>query len=160
MATSWSWVYNDHYKPTNKIIHLLVDIVSKGGNFLLNVGPDPSGQLDDTAYLRMKEIGEWIHVNGEAIYGSRTIEPYKEGKVCFTKGKNGEVYAIYLAEEGEKMPTEIKLDNYQPKANATATVLGADKASWKANGKGCIITLPANAINNPPCKHAFVIKFN
>ena len=160
MATSWSWVYNDHYKPTNKIIHLLVDIVSKGGNFLLNVGPDPSGQLDDTAYLRMKEIGEWIHVNGEAIYGSRTIEPYKEGKVCFTKGKNGEVYAIYLAEEGEKMPTEIKLDNYQPKANATATVLGSDKASWKANSKGCIITLPANAVNNPPCKHAWVIKIN
>jgi alpha-L-fucosidase len=45
MATSWSYVPNDQYKPANEIIEILVDIVSKGGNYLLNIGPGPDGDL-------------------------------------------------------------------------------------------------------------------
>ncbi len=60
MGDSWSYVPNDRYKSTNLLIHLLVDIVSKGGNFLLNVGPAPDGTLPDTALLRMREIGAWM----------------------------------------------------------------------------------------------------
>jgi alpha-L-fucosidase len=160
MANSWSWTYNDTYKPTNKIIHLLIDIVSKGGNFLLNIGPDPTGDLDETAYSRLHEIGAWMKVNSGAIYGSRPVEPYKEGKVCFTQGKKGEVFALYLADENEAVPSEIKLENFQPKTGAIATLLGGGKVSWKAFGKGCVITLPASVKKNPPCQHAWVVMFN
>ena len=60
MATSWSYVPNDVYKPARTLVHLLSKIVSRGGNFLLNVGPSPEGTLDDTAYARMAELGDWI----------------------------------------------------------------------------------------------------
>ena len=52
-----------------------MDIVGKGGNFLLNVGPQPDGELPAAAGQRLKEIGAWMKVNGEAIYGTRPIAP-------------------------------------------------------------------------------------
>ena len=100
MGNSWSYVSTDTYKSTNKLIHLLCDIVAKGGNFLLNVGPDADGNLPDTALLRMKEIGEWMQVNGEAIYGTRPIYPYCYGKFRFTQ-KDDKVYGIFLLDEQE-----------------------------------------------------------
>ena len=66
----------------------------------MNVGPDSEGNLPDTALLRMKEIGEWMQVNGEAIYGTRPIYPYAYGKFRFTQ-KNDKVYGIFLLDEQE-----------------------------------------------------------
>ncbi|MBK8498651.1 MAG: alpha-L-fucosidase [Flavobacteriales bacterium] len=68
MGTSWSWVPNEQYKSTDEIIRTLVQVVSRGGSLLLNVAPGPDGQLDSTAYVRLKEVGAWLKVNGEAIY--------------------------------------------------------------------------------------------
>ena len=73
MGTSWSWVPNEQYKSTDEIIRTLVNVVSRGGSLLLNVAPGPDGQLDSTAYLRLKEVGEWLKVNGEAVYGTRAM---------------------------------------------------------------------------------------
>jgi alpha-L-fucosidase len=56
MGNSWSYVPNDAYKPAITIIHNLVDIVAKGGNYLLNIGPSPEGDYDPAAYERLKEI--------------------------------------------------------------------------------------------------------
>ncbi len=71
MGTSWSWVPNEQYKSTDEIIRTLVKVVSRGGSLLLNVAPGPDGQLDSAAYVRLKEVGEWLKVNGEAVYGTR-----------------------------------------------------------------------------------------
>src|SRR5208283_3794243 len=95
MGDSWSFKPNDKYKSTHRLVQLLVEIVAKGGNFLLNVGPQPDGRLPAGALLRMREIGDWMKVNGEAIYATRPIAPYKEGNVSFTR-KGGTVYAIYV----------------------------------------------------------------
>ena len=73
MGTSWSWVPNEHYKSTEEILRTLVSVVSRGGSLLLNVAPGPDGQLDSTAYERLKDVGEWLRVNGEAVYGTRAI---------------------------------------------------------------------------------------
>ena len=96
MGDSWSYVKNDNYKSTNQLIHILVDVVCKGGNFLLNVGPDENGDLPEEALKRMKEIGAWMKINGSAIYSTRPIAPYKSNNICFTEGKDGKVYAIIL----------------------------------------------------------------
>ncbi len=109
MGDSWSYVETDNYKSTNKIIHLLVDVVAKGGNYLLNVGPSPEGELPPTAVERMHEIGKWMKINGEAIYGTRPFYPYCDGKVRFTQ-KNGKIYAIYMLDEGDKLPNSIKIN--------------------------------------------------
>ena len=68
LGNSWSYVPNDQYKSSRKVIHLLTEIVSKNGNLLLNIGPGPDGEWDPNAYARLEQIGKWINVNGEAIY--------------------------------------------------------------------------------------------
>ncbi|MGN0033959.1 MAG: alpha-L-fucosidase [Candidatus Limimorpha sp.] len=113
MGDSWSYVENDNYKSTNNIIHILVDVVAKGGNYLLNVGPDAQGELPLAAVERLKEIGEWMKTNGDAIYETRPISPYSEGKFRFTQ-KNGRVFAVYLLDEDEELPSIIAVhDGFQ-----------------------------------------------
>ena len=102
MGDSWSYVENDNYKSTRKLIHTLIDIVAKGGNYLLNVGPDADGQLPEVALKRMKEIGQWLQKNGKAIYGTRPLYPYAKGNLRYTQSKDGKhKYEITLLDEGE-----------------------------------------------------------
>lgn len=72
MTMNENWGYrasDDRWKSTDRLIHMLVEIVSKGGNFLLNIGPKGDGTFPDEAVDRLKGIGEWMKVNSEAIYG-------------------------------------------------------------------------------------------
>ena len=102
MGDSWSYVENDNYKSTRKLIHTLIDIVAKGGNYLLNVGPDADGQIPEAALQRMKEIGQWLQKNGKAIYGTRPLYPYAKGDLRYTQSKDGKhKYEITLLDEGE-----------------------------------------------------------
>ncbi len=162
MATSWSYVPNDRYKSGQRLVHLLVDIVAKGGNFLLNIGPSPKGDFDPAAYERLKEIGDWMKVNSEAIYYSRPIKPYKDGKVCLTQLKNGNIYAIYLADKDENtIPAKIELTKYCPAENSDIELLGTDtKIKWQKKGDGCEFEIPESVRNNPPCKYAWTFKIS
>lgn len=111
MGDSWSYVPNDNYKSVNTLIHTLVDVVAKGGNFLLNVGPDANGEIPEPALLRLQAIGEWMKINGYAIYGTRPLAPYAVGNIRYTQSKDGEHrYIIYLLGETEKVPTTIEVD--------------------------------------------------
>src|SRR6202000_2805889 len=114
MGNSWSYVPHDHYKSATRLVQLLVKIVSRGGNFLLNIGPSPDGDFDDTAYARLKDIGAWLHVNGEGIYGSRTIFPWSSGNVYLTQSKDSSaVYAFFLGENSAvTLPTQITIDKF------------------------------------------------
>jgi len=162
MAGSWSYVPNDTYKPAGIIIHNLVDIVAKGGNYLLNIGPGPLGDYHDEAYVRLKEIGAWMKVNGEAIYYSRPVAPYKEGNICFTQLKSGQVNAIYLAADGERaLPATITLKGITPANGAAISLMGAKgKLKWKTVKGQAVITIPANLQKNPPCNYAWTIKIS
>lgn len=160
MGDSWSYVPNDNYKSTNTIIHLLVDIVSKGGNLLLNVGPDSEGNLPDKAIERMKEIGAWMDINGEAIYSTRAIKPYKEGDVCFTQ-KDGTVYAILLLDEGEEIPEEIILKelSIEPKTGRKKILGTNTKANLrKTKDNNYSIRLPKALNKDNSLKHGIVIQ--
>lgn len=102
MGTSWSWVPKEHYKTTDEIIRTLVSVVSRGGSLLLSVAPAPDGQLDSTAYARLKEVGEWLEVNGEAVYGTRPLQGIPPDVAGGTEritrtGKSGS-YARYVHE--------------------------------------------------------------
>jgi len=160
MGNQWSYLPGDQYKSAHRLIHLLVDIVSKGGNFLLNIGPDPAGELPPESLKRLEEIGAWMKVCGAAIYGTRPVAPYKEAKTCFTSLPDGTVYAIYLADEDEPAPPpKILIYALAPKPGSEVRMLGVkEPVRWEKAGKGVLLTLPEQAVRNPPCRHAWAFK--
>jgi alpha-L-fucosidase len=159
MATQWSYKPDDKYKSTRQLIHLLVNIVAKGGNFLVNVGPSSDGELPEPALERMKEIGQWMRINGDAIYGTRPIPPYKVGQVCLTK-KGEKLYAIRLAAEGQTAPPE-RIQIPPIKAAQSVKLLGAKIAvEWKVTPEGLVVTIPQDFRQSPPCQHAWAMEID
>jgi alpha-L-fucosidase len=145
LGDQWSYKPNDQYKSTFKLIHLLVDIVGKGGNFLLNVGPQPDGELPAVAVQRLEEIGAWLDRNGEAIYGTRPVPPYKNGQVVFTRKKNI-AYAIYLATtEQDPLPEQVSFSGLAPVAGSTVQLLGGPAGmAWRRDDRGRVtVDVPA-----------------
>ena len=157
MGEGWSYRPDDTYKPTRTLIHMLIDIVAKGGNFLLNVGPSPQGQFPPEALERLEQIGDWMAVNGEAIYGTRPVAPYKERNICFTH-KGDHAYAIILAAEGERdLPRQVHLRGLRPALGTPVYLLGRKpQLAWRPEGEDAQIDLPGG---HPPCAHAWVLKF-
>ena len=83
---TWGYKTNDHnWKPAKGLIQRLVDIVSKGGNYLLNVGPTAQGLIPKPSVTRLAAVGKWLKVNGDAIYGaSESPHPYELAWGCIT----------------------------------------------------------------------------
>jgi alpha-L-fucosidase len=109
LGTNWGWTPSENYKSTRDMIHLLVNIVSKGGNLLLGIGPDGKGDFAPEVYDRISGIGKWLEANGDAIYGTRPVEPFQEGSVCYTS-KGNTIYVIYLVDKDEKIfSSEIRV---------------------------------------------------
>jgi alpha-L-fucosidase len=142
MANSWSYVPNDQYKPTNEIIEKLVDIVSKGGNYLLNIGPSPEGEFDATAYQRLQEIGVWMKTNGEAIYSTRMYNVFSEGEnIRFTQSKDHKTQYIFLYDFPEA-PVLLKQLNVSKHANITF-LANNKKLKWKMVDGALEINVPS-----------------
>ncbi len=142
MGNSWSYVPNDVYKPANEIIEKLVDIVSKGGNYLLNIGPGFDGELDPNAYQRLKEIGEWMKINGEAIYGSRIYSSFNEGtSIRYTQSKDGKTQYVFLFDFPKDKLTLTKITFSK---NSKLKMLGSNvKLSFKQKEGAVEINIPA-----------------
>ena len=160
MGDSWSYIPNEHFKSANKLIHLLTDIVSAGGNLLLNIAPGPDGEWHDEAYERLKEVGSWMKINGEAIYGTTGDSIIgKQGSFVFTN-KKGVVYAIYRAAANEKeMPASIDISRLKVSSKTTVSLLGTtQKLKTTITGNTLHITVPPAIAQHPPCKEAWVFK--
>jgi alpha-L-fucosidase len=162
MGGGWSYSFNARYKSTRDLVHMLVDIVAKGGNLLLNIAPSPEGTWDEAAYARLQEIGAWMRINGEAMYNSRPLAPYRQGATCFTQSREGAAYAIYLAAENEKsVPSQIILASLAPAKGARISLLGTQgDLPWEFSGGRLTVRIPEPIRNNPPCEHSWVLKIS
>ncbi|HVT88044.1 MAG TPA: alpha-L-fucosidase [Tepidisphaeraceae bacterium] len=167
---SWGHVSNQKYKPVGEIIHDLVDIVSKNGGLLLNIGPKSDGTIPEPEQRILKEIGKWLSINGEAIYDTRPWHRFGEGptlipgggfsdksRVPFTANdvrftcRDGALYAILLGwqDNGIAMIDSITT------VPQNVRMLGIDQPlKFSCDSRGLHVNLPPSR----PCDHAFVLK--
>jgi alpha-L-fucosidase len=98
-----------------------------------------------------------MRVNRDAIYSSRPLAPYVDGKVRFTRLRDGGINAIYLADEkGTSPPVTVSIATNTPKKGSAVTMLGVrEPRKWELSGTGFLIHVPEEIRKNPPCNHAW-----
>jgi alpha-L-fucosidase len=142
----------------DELIHLLVDIVSKNGNLLLDVGPESDGTIPEIQMSRLRALGDWLHLNGEAIYGThpwkRASGETKEGiGVRFTS--KGDV--TYVTLMGQPKATTIVIKGLALQDGSSVYLLGDTKPlKWSKQGSDLKVELPPSL----PGKYAYVLKFD
>jgi alpha-L-fucosidase len=164
LGTSFSYEADPaRHKGGGWIVKQLVDIVAKGGNFMVGIGPDRNGRFHPTAIENLHEAGAWLNVNGEAIYATRPRpgELWKEGDALrFTRSKDQQTaYALSLVWPG----TSLTLRSLQPKPGSRVFLLGYERPlAWSyAAATGLRIQLPAELQNEAsrPCRFVYCFKF-
>jgi len=151
----------DDYNTSAELVHELIDIVSRGGNLLLNVGPTADGRIPVIMQQRLVDIGEWLDVNGEAIYGTRPwenagVNKDEEESVYFTK-KGKDLFVIWTKWPGAEF--SIKGINRTDKINVS--LLGYDGVvEWKMAEDGLIINPPSLDPAANPCSYAWVFRIS
>jgi alpha-L-fucosidase len=161
MGNSWSYVPGDNYKSANQIISLLVKIVSRGGNLLMNIGPGPDGDWDPVAYDRLKQIGNWMQINGEGIYNSTSIAPYSENNIYYTKSDHSNtVYAFVLFDKDTvTLPSQLNFHLMHPVKVKKISLLGnSHKLKWTADSNGLVIKVPTSLQTQNGLTQAAVFK--
>ena len=111
MNGMWGYKITDqNYKSTKELIHYLVNAAGKNANLLMNIGPKPNGELPEVAVQRLKEMGEWMQVYGETIYGTRggIVKPHDWG-VTTQKGNRLFVHILNLPDNGLFLPITQKV---------------------------------------------------
>jgi alpha-L-fucosidase len=169
---SWGYIKDDTFKSPQFVVHQLVDIVSKNGNLLLNIGPRSDGTIPDEVQQVLRDVGAWLKVNGEAIYGTRTWRTYGEGPTQVAAGafhdtetakytpedfrfttKGGALYAIELGWPSSAEAVIHALASDVPgnqKVESVALLGGNAKIDFQQRPDGLHLKLPPQ----PPSKYA------
>jgi len=155
MNGTWGYKSYDHnYKTPKTLIRNLLDIASKGGNFLLNVGPTAEGEFPPESIEILKEIGKWMKVNGEAVYGTKASPwgIFDWGR-CTVK-ENGNNSILYLSVFDWPAERVITIDNFNNRISSIRLLASGTPVKYSTGNGRLIIYLPETA----PDPAATVIK--
>jgi alpha-L-fucosidase len=173
--SSWGYTHNQDYKSVDSLVDDLVDIVSKNGALLLNIGPKPDGAIPDEEQAILRSIGQWLTVNGEAIYGTAPWHTFGEGPTEVTEGaftdtnrpeftgkdirftvKGDTLYAIALAWPGNALTIQSLASGAAEAGQVTAVqLLGHDAPlAFEQTAAGLHVSLPPAPAGN----YAFTFK--
>ena len=163
MGNSWSYVPDDHYKSTNELVHMLLKIISRGGNFLLNIGPSPEGDWSDTAYNRLKEIGVWMKVHADGVYNTIPLAPYEDSDIVYLQSKDKKnIYAYVLSDKTNEviLPASITLKQIVLNKKSKIVLLDSpkEKIKWQSVNDGIIIQVPSKLKNKIAGNYAVAFK--
>lgn len=139
---AWGYQKGVTVKPLSHLIHLLVGAAGRDGNFLLNVGPQPDGQIDAGQAQRVREIGQWLSVHGQSVYGTRG-GPWLPGDYGVSTHKGNIVYVHVLQPPAHG---ELRLPTLPDRIIKVALLNGCG-VSFEQTGHGLNIKMPAEAID-------------
>lgn len=173
---SWCYIEDDEFKSTTTLVHDLIDVVSKNGNFLLNVGPKADGTFPDEVIALLHGIGAWLEVNGEAIYDTHHWHTFGEGVTVQAEGhmrdqehipftaqdirftvKGDTLYAICMGWPGDSITIQSLGSGSPVRADEIdqITILGSSEPlTWSQDERGLTIRTPSTR----PCDHAYTFK--
>ncbi len=145
----------EQYQTSRQLVHMLIDVVSRGGNLLLNIGPAADGTIPVIMQQRLKDMGDWLQINGDAIYGTtawRDAPPQKDKTVFYTrKGKD-----LFVILTNWKQQVSIPGVKAGP-----VTLLGfKGKINHKQQGNNITITAPSLSPAEFEGDHAWVYKIS
>jgi alpha-L-fucosidase len=141
MTMNDSWGYNPsdkNFKSPEKLIRTLVEVASRGGNFLLNFGPTPEGTFPAEAQERLRRIGEWMQVNGEAIHKT-TYGPLQSLPFGRTTAKAGTVYLHLFDRPGGR----LEMNGFPSKVTSISLLAGDHPCAFEQSGDRLRIDVPA-----------------
>lgn len=156
-GTAFSYRPNDTYHPAEWILENLIGITAKGGNFEVGFGPMPNGQWPSETVERLEYVGDWLRVNGEAIYNTRPRQVYHEGTdVWFTRSKTENiVYAIRMGWPGQT----FNVSSVRALKGSKIFMLGVKKPlTWNQDNGTLVIEIPSALAEKKPCRQAYVFK--
>jgi alpha-L-fucosidase len=145
------------HKGAAWIIHNLISCAAKGGNFMVGIGPDETGWFHPRAIQDLEEAGEWLKINGEAIYATRPCEPWQEeNKVFFTRSKDHRtIYAICTSWPEQA----IILRSIRPNEGMKVSLLGeGESLNWREYDTGVQVEMPA--LKPSLCPLPYTIRFD
>lgn len=144
-GTSFGYLEGDTYKTVQGVIHEMIEVISRNGNFLINIGPKADGTIPEPQVKRLRAMGDWLRINGAAIYGSRywKVSEQKDEHLAFTT--NGKaLYAIKM-QTPNKPFTIAATAGWSDGQVKSIRLLGSQaKVKWQITSKGLEITPPTN----------------
>ena len=156
MGRSYGYNRNENvfnYNSGKQLIDMLTKCAMNGGNLLLDIGPTADGRIPVIMQDRLLEMGRWLKVNGEAVYGTHRYKITNEGNVRYTV-KGNDLYAICVNWPGDT----LILNTPKPTPRTEITMLGyKGKVHWTMQDGALHITVPQLTIDKLPCQHAWVL---
>lgn len=137
VGENFGFRYDDHFKSGRELVHLLIDVVSRGGNLALNLSPQPDGKLPAGGVRSLKEMGRWLRIHGDGIYGTEPAAPYEYWKIRYTR-KGEKTYAFFLYEDEVRIPGRIHLEMEKDFSKVTLMRTG-EEVKFTRQGRNVVL---------------------